>query len=106
MDMSTYHVEQPFIFWTRLHDTGDNHIAGTPVYDHWRSMAPYFNSTDSTGKLATESVVDKNSNDDVDDTDHEHTALGIRPLVFKVFLGGSPRSSKKRDTLSRLDVLK
>ncbi|KAF7673903.1 hypothetical protein GT037_007669 [Alternaria burnsii] len=107
MDMSTYRVEQPFIFWTRLHDTRDNHIAGTPVYDHWRSMAPYFNSTDSTGKLATESVVDKNSNDDVsDDTDHKDPAPGTRPLVFKVFLGGSPRSSKKRDTLSRLDVLK
>ncbi|CAN9388920.1 unnamed protein product [Alternaria sp. RS040] len=107
MGMSTYRVEQPFIFWTRLHDTGDNHIAGTPVYDHWRSMAPYFNSTDSTGKLATESVVDKNSNDDVsDDTDHKDPAPGIRPLVFKVFLGGSPRSSKKRDTLSRVDVLK
>jgi uncharacterized protein YegL len=102
MKKSTYQVEQPFVFWTGLHDTGDNHIAGNAVYDHWEPIASYFNSGDSTGKLVPESAVDKLSSDD----ESEDTALGTRPLVFKICLGIRSRSSKKRDTLSRLDVLK
>jgi hypothetical protein len=109
MQKSTWHVEEPFVFWTGLRDTGDNHVVGNMVEDHWGPIARYFNRTNSTGKLTKESVVDKLNNDDgSDDIDHDDTILDNSTLVFKLALGRPPSSSKSknRDTLSRLDVLK
>ena len=102
-------VGQPFVFWMGLRNTGDNHIVGNTVDDHWLPISRFFNTYSSTGRLEEESMVDDPHNDDdSDDTDDEYTARGNRTCVFKIALGAQPRNStsKSRDTLSRLDVLK
>ena len=104
---STTPVESPFVFWTRLHDRGDNHCNGTIVYEHWKPISQFFNRTDSTGKLALESCVDKLDDEGLEAADTWRDGGGDRPYVFKLCLGAPPRSGKSRDnTLSRLDVLK
>ncbi|KAG9196250.1 hypothetical protein G6011_01371 [Alternaria panax] len=82
-DKSTFAVEKPFIFWTRMRVTGDNYSC-----DH----------------LATENLLDKLADDD-GSVDTDYTDTGSRPHVFKLCLGGSPSKNQKRISLSRLDVL-
>ena len=109
MDRPTCRVEQPFVFWTGIRHTGDGYNTGTTVKAHWKPISRFFNYHSSTGKLEQESMVDDPlNNDDSNDVNREATAHGNLPLVLKICLGKQPRNhtSKYRNTLSRLDILK
>lgn len=104
---SSHVVEKPFVFWTGLERAGDGHSRGTVLEGHWQPLSQYFNRAYSTGTLNKETCVDESS--DIEDTNDEsnHSQSGsTQPLVFKLQLAGPPMSAEKRNTLTRLDVLK
>ena len=97
-------LDDPFIFWTKLRDNGDNHLQGQNVEAHWSPLSGCFTRIYSTGTLSHESCIDKAEESD-DSEDEEWT--GTKPLVFKVQLDGPSSPGINRDnTLSRLDILK
>lgn len=111
MMKATTAVENPFVFWTKMHSSGDGKLVGTVLDGPWEPLSKFFNHTDSIGTLAQESFIEKN--DDDDDNKVSIAAVSQRsfgrnaPFVFKVALSRPPSDDKKRDkNLSRLDVLK
>ncbi|KAF2026042.1 hypothetical protein EK21DRAFT_116149 [Setomelanomma holmii] len=101
-------VESPFVLWTKLRDVGDGQLNGSTIDGAWEPLSGYFTSENATGVLTEESCVDKSDNTgDCGLAASRRNINGSQPLVFKVALAGPPSSEKKRrNNLSRLDVLK
>lgn len=98
-------VEQPFVFWSKLHNSGDNFCTGNILEGPWEPLSKFFAPSYCTGKLAEEECVDKQL-DDNEDVPVESGSGRDAPLVLKLSLG-KPRSTATAltRTLSRLDVL-
>jgi hypothetical protein len=45
-------LDDTFVLWTGSREGGDGHLNGTIIEEPWESLTRYFNTTDSTGKLA------------------------------------------------------
>lgn len=106
MERSMSAVEKPLAFWTCVRDAGDSNWRGKGIHDHWGRISSYFNGQDSTGILSNESCVDKLIDDEnPESVNHEDTA-GNRPFVLKMCLRSASSSSRKRVSLTRLDVVK
>ncbi|KAI4915441.1 uncharacterized protein J4E92_009395 [Alternaria infectoria] len=100
-ERSTSCVEEPFVFWTRMRDTGDGWYNGTPIHAHWTPISSYFNTQDSRGRVSHESCLSLSPQEDTRGGDELR-----RPHVFKLCLKHASSLSNYRVRLSRLDVLK
>ncbi|KAH6866487.1 hypothetical protein BKA58DRAFT_403368 [Alternaria rosae] len=106
MERSMSAVEKPLAFWTCMRGAGDSNWRGKGIHDHWGRISSYFNGQDSTGILSNESCVDKLIDDkNSESVNHEDTA-GNRPFVLKMCLRSASSFSRKRVSLTRLDVVK
>jgi len=99
-------VEKPLAFWTCMRDAGDNGWRGTTIHNHWGRISLYLNGASSTGILSNESCVDKLVDDENSESADDEDTTGNRPLVLKLCLRSAGSSSKKRVSLTRLDVVK
>ncbi|KAI4936692.1 hypothetical protein J4E86_011309 [Alternaria arbusti] len=106
MERSMSAVEKPLAFWTCMRDAGDNGWRGTTIHNHWGRISLYLNGASSTGILSNESCVDKLVDDENSESADDEDTTGNRPLVLKLCLRSAGSSSKKRVSLTRLDVVK
>jgi uncharacterized protein YegL len=93
-------VTEPFIVWTGISYTGDNHYEGY-TRDHWEMLSRYFDREYATGGLVKEPVYDKEGENEPS----LRAPRGSHPLVLKVYLSGPP-ARPNHTTLTRLGVLK
>ncbi|KAF2789615.1 hypothetical protein K505DRAFT_341133 [Melanomma pulvis-pyrius CBS 109.77] len=97
------YISDPYVVWTEMVNAGDGKLHGHPQ-NHWESLSSFFNRQQATGRLAEESIYDKE-----DGSEEKIETNNTQPLVLKLCLAKpctAHPDKRSRKMLTRLDLLK